>query len=72
MLHHAHAERPALDRNRGADDELQAKARKAGVRVSGVPVTDFKGELVMGFDQAKLDQLIKDTNAVAPPAVVAQ
>lgn len=50
-----------VEKDSGADRELQAKAKKAGVRVSGVPVTDFKGELVMGFDQARLEQLIAQT-----------
>jgi len=47
-----------VEKEPGADAELQAKARKAGVRVSGVPVTDFMGELVVGFDQPKLEGLI--------------
>ncbi|MEW5854216.1 MAG: glutaredoxin family protein [Myxococcota bacterium] len=55
-----------VEKDPGADRELQAKARKAGVRVSGVPVTDFKGELVMGFDQGRLDTLIKKHAAAGP------
>jgi mycoredoxin len=52
-----------VEKDAGADRELQAKAQKAGVRVSGVPVTDFKGQLVMGFDQNRLEQLIAQTGA---------
>lgn len=55
-----------VEKDPGAEQELQAKARRAGVRVSGVPVTDFQGELVMGFDQAHLDALIRKARAPAP------
>jgi glutaredoxin len=55
-----------VEKDTGADRELQAKARKAGVRVSGVPVTDFMGELVMGFDQARLERLIGTKVAAKP------
>lgn len=52
-----------VEREAGADAELQSKARKAGIRVSGVPVTDFMGDLVVGFDQQKLESLIAQHHA---------
>ena len=55
-----------VEKDPGAEAELQQKARKAGVAVSGVPVTDFMGELVMGFDKAKLQKLIQQRAAAAP------
>ena len=55
-----------VEKDPGADAELQRKARAAGVRVSGVPVTDFMGELVMGFDQARLEELVNRSRAAAP------
>jgi mycoredoxin len=55
-----------VEKDSGAEAELQRKAKAAGVRVSGVPVTDFMGELVMGFDQAKLNTLIKRRPSTAP------
>ncbi|MBI5494264.1 MAG: hypothetical protein HY904_04505 [Deltaproteobacteria bacterium] len=57
-----------VERDPGAERELQAKAKRAGVRVSGVPVTDFMGELVMGFDQPRLERLIAARAAAPAPA----
>lgn len=55
-----------VEKDSGAEAELQAKARKAGVRVSGVPVTDFNGELIMGFDQPRLESLIRKAKEASP------
>jgi hypothetical protein len=38
---------------------MQTKARRAGVRPSGIPVIDFRGTILTGFDQARLDSLIQ-------------
>lgn len=38
----------------GAEAELRAKARRAGVSPQGVPVIDVAGELLVGFDEDAL------------------
>lgn len=47
-----------VERDASARAEMEQKARAAGVRPSGIPVIDFRGRLLLGFDQATLDQLI--------------
>ncbi len=47
-----------VEKDPGAADELSSKAAQAGVRPGGVPVIDVAGELMMGFDQAALEQLL--------------
>lgn len=48
-----------IETDSSAADELASKARRAGVAVSGVPVIDVKGQLVLGFNEAKLDSLLR-------------
>ena len=47
-----------VERDPAAQAEMQEKARAAGVRPSGIPVIDFRGTILTGFDQARLDGLI--------------
>jgi hypothetical protein len=37
---------------------MQRKASAKGLHPTGVPVIDYHGELLMGFDQRRLSQLI--------------
>ena len=48
-----------VEKDPGANEELAEKAARAGVRPGGVPVIDVRGTLVIGFDQAKLERLLK-------------
>lgn len=47
-----------VEKDPGAAAEMQRKASAKGMTPRGVPVIDFHGELMMGFDQARLGQLI--------------
>jgi glutaredoxin len=51
----------------GASDELQAKLKAAGVQGGGIPVIDWKGTIVMGFDQARLKALASGTAPAPAP-----
>lgn len=46
-----------IEKDKSAYDELMAK--NSG-NFQGVPVTDIDGELVLGFDRAKIDSLLKE------------
>jgi glutaredoxin len=48
-----------IEKDPGANEELAEKAALAGVRPSGVPVIDVRGTLVIGFDKAKLERLLR-------------
>lgn len=47
-----------IEKDREAAAELQAKAQKAGVRTGSVPIIDVAGELIVGFDRARLEKLL--------------
>ncbi|MFZ1243395.1 MAG: glutaredoxin domain-containing protein [Candidatus Saccharimonas sp.] len=45
-----------IEADPGAQDELIAKTNG---RAQGIPVTDIDGEIIYGFDRAKIDQTLK-------------
>ena len=47
-----------IEKDRQAAAELMAKAQKAGIPASGVPVLDVKGTLVRGFDPRRIAALL--------------
>lgn len=51
-----------IEADKDAYNELMGKN---GGTFQGVPVTDIDGELVLGFDRAKIDTLLKDKNIPA-------
>lgn len=47
-----------IEKDAQAAQELAQKKARAGIRSNGVPVIDVKGELVLGFDRPRLEQLL--------------
>ena len=47
-----------VERDPAAAKELAEKRARAGIRSGGVPVIDVRGSLVLGFDKARLEQLL--------------
>ena len=47
-----------VEKDEGAAKELADKAARTGARVSGVPVIDVRGTLVMGFDVQRIEKLL--------------
>lgn len=47
-----------IESDRAAAGELKAKADKAGVKTGSVPVIDVRGELMVGFDRARLEKML--------------
>lgn len=50
-----------IEADASAHDELMAKI---GGNFRGVPVTDIDGDLVLGFDRPKIDELLKSKDLV--------
>jgi glutaredoxin len=48
-----------IEKDPAAAEELARKAAAAGVRPRGVPVIDVRGTLVLGFDERRLQQLLR-------------
>ncbi len=53
-----------IEKDAEANAEMLRKAHAAGKHPSGVPVIDFHGHLLLGFDQATLDRLIDQYKAI--------
>lgn len=47
-----------IEKDRAAAAELAAKAKQAGVPTGSVPMIDVGGELLRGFDRARLEKLL--------------
>jgi glutaredoxin len=48
-----------IEKDAAANDEMQKKAHAAGKSPRGVPVIDFRGNIILGFDQSEIDRLIQ-------------
>jgi len=51
-----------IEEDKEAYEELMSKSNGG---YQGVPVTDIAGDLVLGFDRAKIDTLLKEKQLVA-------
>jgi len=47
-----------IEKDPAAAAELQAKAQARGIATGSVPVVDLGGELMVGFDRAKLEKML--------------
>lgn len=47
-----------VEKDPGASQEMLRKAQAKGLTPRGVPVIDFHGEIMLGFDQARISALI--------------
>lgn len=54
-----------VEREPGAREAMMRAASAAGVRPSGIPVIDFRGQIIAGFDRGALERAIA---AGGPPA----
>lgn len=52
-----------VEKTPGAQAELSAKLRAANTPAGGIPVIDWAGTLVMGFDKPTLERLLKSAPA---------
>ena len=55
-----------VEKTPGAQAELSAKLKAAGVAGGGIPVVDWGGALVVGFDVPSLERLLRE-QPLAPP-----
>lgn len=47
-----------IEKDPSAAGELQVKAKEKGIKTGSVPVVDVRGELMVGFNRARLEQLL--------------
>ncbi len=47
-----------IEKDRAAAAELQGKAKEHGFKMGSVPVVDVRGEMMVGFNRARLEQIL--------------
>lgn len=52
-----------VEREPGAREAMMEAARRAGIRPQGIPVIDFRGEVIAGFDRGALQRAIARSRA---------
>ena len=52
-----------IEKDPAAAADLARKAKRAGLRLGGVPVLDVGGQLLLGFDAQKVDELLAELRA---------
>lgn len=57
-----------IERDPGARDEMNRKARAAGVPTTGIPVIDVHGTILTGFDERRIRQLLAASPSPRPSA----
>ncbi|MDD9939621.1 MAG: hypothetical protein OXU20_01035 [Myxococcales bacterium] len=53
-----------VEKDAAANAEMQRKAKAAGKTPRGVPVIDFRGQIILGFDRAALTSLIDNAKPI--------
>lgn len=53
-----------VEREPGAREAMLRAAQRAGVRPNGIPVIDFRGRVIQGFDRAALERAIRETTPI--------
>ncbi|MCA9609161.1 MAG: glutaredoxin family protein, partial [Myxococcales bacterium] len=48
-----------IERDPGARQAMQQAARGAGINPTGIPVIDFRGQIITGFDRGALERAIE-------------
>lgn len=57
-----------VEKQPGVAEELERKLKQANLRGGGVPVIDWAGTVVLGFDQKRLQALLEEQRAAVGPA----
>ncbi|UJR86923.1 glutaredoxin family protein [Sandaracinus amylolyticus] len=52
-----------IEREPGAREDMVQRAARAGVSPRGIPVIDFRGRIIQGFDRDALERAIRETSA---------
>lgn len=52
-----------VEKDAGARDEMKKKLEAAGKSGNAIPVIDICGTIVIGFDQAKIEKILKEKGA---------
>lgn len=54
-----------VEREPGAREDMMRRAQRAGISPRGIPVIDFRGRIIQGFDREALERAIRETSSGA-------
>jgi glutaredoxin len=52
-----------VERDPSAREDMLRRAARAGIRSTAIPIIDFRGRIIQGFDRAALERAIRETGA---------
>lgn len=58
-----------IEHDPGAREEMQRVASQAGIPTSSIPIIDFRGTIIRGFDRDALERAIADSNPGQAPGI---
>lgn len=58
-----------IEREPDARAEMQRRAHEAGISATSIPIIDFRGTIIQGFDREALDRAIRETSPDQAPGI---
>jgi len=58
-----------IERDPGAREAMQQAASAAGIPTSSIPIIDFRGTIIRGFDQQALERAIRESSPSQAPGI---
>jgi glutaredoxin len=58
-----------IERDPGAREAMQQAASAAGIPTTSIPIIDFRGTIIRGFDQAALERAIRESDPAQAPGI---
>lgn len=58
-----------IERDAGAREEMARRAAQAGIPSTSIPIIDFRGTMIQGFDRSAIERAIRETTPDQAPGI---
>jgi glutaredoxin len=58
-----------IERDAGAREEMARRAAQAGIPSTSIPIIDFRGTMIQGFDRSAIERAIRETSPDQAPGI---
>ena len=58
-----------IERDPGAREDMQRAASAAGIPTGSIPIIDFRGTIIRGFDREALERAIRESSPDQAPGI---
>lgn len=58
-----------IERDAGAREEMSRRAAQAGIPSTSIPIIDFRGTMIQGFDRDAIERAIRETSPDQAPGI---